>query len=45
MRNDIFAAVVAQRLNIALPRTRWLHLSLLWQCMIYDSFHQMVKKL
>ena len=25
MRNDIFAAIVAQRLNIALPRTKWLH--------------------
>jgi hypothetical protein len=29
MRNDIFAAMLAQRLNIALPRTSWLHLSLL----------------
>jgi hypothetical protein len=33
MRNDIFAVWI-----LHCHRTRWLHLSLLWQCMIYDSF-------
>ena len=48
MRNDIFAAMVAQRLNIALPSHKvatpasFVAMHDLW--LIYNSFHRLAKK-